>query len=217
MTNKTSQIVRKENNRRNIVRNRENMENSKNSLGILESERWDSSLSHIAKQMKGKPLNVHKLLAKHPKLLNAWWNFRNYSVEGGDLGRRKGELVILRVASYLKSWYEWSSHVDRSLKCGLKLSEIEKVNKKLCESDWSKDEYFLLRSVDQLIQEKTISKRLYDNLRKHYSEQQIMDIIAIHGMYIILGCMIDIWELELEDYISKRLPANVTKERFLND
>ena len=193
------------------------MEKSKNDFSILETDRWSSSLINIVEEMNGKPLNVHKLLANHPKLFKAWWNFRNYSVEGGELGRRKGELVILRVASHLKSWYEWSSHVDRSLKCGLDLTEIQKVNQNIIRSDWSEEEYFLLICIDKLIERKTIDGELYGHLKKYYSERQIMDIIAIHGMYIILGCMLSVWEVELEDYISESLPVNITKERFLSD
>ena len=183
---------------------------------LVETENWDPSLDFIIKQMNGNPLNVHKLLAKHPKLLAAWWNFRNYSVEGGDLGRRCGELVILRVASYLKSWYEWSSHVDRSLKCGLELNEIKKVNKKLDESDWNKKEFLLLSAVDQLIAKKHLDNDLYRDLRNYFSDKQIMDIVAIHGMYIILGCMINIWGLTLEDDIAQRLPESITETQFLS-
>ena len=192
------------------------MKKKKTNFGILESNSWDKSLSQILKQMNGQPLNVHKLLANHPKLLKAWWNFRNYSVKGGDLGRRRGELVILRVAANLRSWYEWSSHVDRSLQCGLEIFEIERVNKKIKKSEWCVEEYFLLLAVDELIENRTIKKTLFTKLKQYYSEQQIMDIISIHGMYIILGCMIDIWKLDLEDYISKRLPANINKESFFS-
>ena len=183
---------------------------------LVETENWDPSLDFIIKQMNGAPLNVHKLLAKHPRLLAAWWNFRNYSVEGGDLGRRCGELVILRVASYLKSWYEWSSHVDRSLKCGLKLSEIKNVNKELDESDWSKKEFLLLSAVDQLIAKKRLDNNFYRDLRSYFTDKQIMDIVAIHGMYIILGCMINIWGLTLEDDIAQRLPKSITETQFLS-
>ena len=183
---------------------------------LVETENWDPSLDFIIKQMNGAPLNVHKLLAKHPKLLVAWWNFRNYSVEGGDLGRRWGELVILRVASHLKSWYEWSSHVDRSLKCGLDLNEIKNVNKALNEREWSKKEFILLNAVDQLIAKKQLDTDLYKKLRDYFSDRQIMDIIAIHGMYIILGCMINIWGLPLEDDIAQRLPESITEAKFLS-
>ena len=182
---------------------------------LVETENWDPSLDFIIKQMNGAPLNVHKLLAKHPKLLAAWWNFRNYSVEGGDLGRRCGELVILRVASYLKSWYEWSSHVDRSLKCGLELNEIKNVNKTLDQNNWNNKEFLLLSAVDQLIEKKHLDNDLYSDLRSYFSDKQIMDIVAIHGMYIILGCMINIWGLTLEEDIAMRLPESVTEAQFL--
>ena len=186
--------------------------NSNNNL--IETQDWDPSLNFIIEQMNGKPLNIHKLLAKHPKLLIAWWNFRNYSVQGGDLGRRQGELVILRVASYLKSWYEWSSHVDRSLKCGLSLPEIQNVNKRLDRRQWSEKDFLLLSSVDQLILNKRLEKKQQNLLKNFFSDKQIMDIIAIHGMYLILGCMINIWEIELEPEIASRLPKEINRDEF---
>ena len=183
---------------------------------LIKSENWDQSLDFIIEEMNGSPLNVHKLLAKHPKLLKAWWNFRNYSVEGGDLGRRHGELVILRVAFYLKSWYEWASHVDRSLKVGISIEEIQNVNKILDPNDWSEKEFSLLNAVDQLIESKCLSKSQYKQLSNFFSEQQIMDLIAIHGMYLILGCMINIWGLPLDDDIQERLPSSINKSSFLD-
>jgi len=183
---------------------------------LIKSENWDQSLDFIIEEMNGSPLNVHKLLAKHPKLLKAWWNFRNYSVEGGDLGRRHGELVILRVAFYLKSWYEWASHVDRSLKVGISIEEIQNVNKILDPNDWSEKEFSLLNAVDQLIENKCLSKSQYKQLSNFFSEQQIMDLIAIHGMYLILGCMINIWGLPLDDDIQERLPSSINKSSFLD-
>ena len=91
----------------------------------LSVSEWDDSLSQAVADMIGNPLNVHKLMANHPELLKAWWNFRNYSVVGGDLGARKGELVILRISLHMKAWYEWGSHIERSLACGLTMEEIE--------------------------------------------------------------------------------------------
>ena len=104
---------------------------------------WDSSLSHIIEDMNGQPLNVHSLMANHPELLKSWWNFRNYSVVGGDLGKRRGELVILRVAVHMKSWYEWGSHVERGLACGLALEEIERVKQEPQAPEWMASEALL--------------------------------------------------------------------------
>ena len=56
-------------------------------------EQWPPELSAIAADMNGKPINVHRLMANNPALLNAWWTFRNHAVSGGALGTRKAELV----------------------------------------------------------------------------------------------------------------------------
>ena len=175
---------------------------------------WDTSLSHVIEDMKGHPLNVHSLMANHPELLRSWWDFRNYSVAGGDLGKRRGELVILRVAVHMKSWYEWGSHVERALDCGLVLEEIERVKQGPQAPEWMASEALLLRAVDELIANHAIAPETLDDLYKHYSTRQVMDIIAIQGMYITLGGMINTWGLELDDHVQEKLPESVTKEQF---
>ena len=70
--------------------------------------------------------------------------------------------------------------------------------------------------MDQLIENKCLSKSQYKQLSNFFSEQQIMDLIAIHGMYLILGCMINIWGLPLDDDIQERLPSSINKSSFLD-
>ena len=175
---------------------------------------WDASLATIVADMGGAPINVHGLMANHPELLKAWWNFRNYSVRGGALGRRNGELVILRVAVHVRAWYEWGSHVERSLACGLSLEEIERVKQGPAAPGWAAGEAALLAAVDELIATHGLAPDSHARLRAHFSVQQIMDVMAIHGMYVILGCMINTWGLELEARVRDKLPDGVTKESF---
>ena len=82
---------------------------------------WDSSLQRVVDDMHGRPLNIHALMANHPRLLNAWWDLRMYLVNGGDLTQRHCELAILCIAVHIKSWYEWASHVVRGIDSGLTL------------------------------------------------------------------------------------------------
>lgn len=164
--------------------------------------------------MKGRPLNVHGLMAHHPDLLAAWWNFRNHSVNGGALGKRAGELVILRTAVHLRAWYEWASHVERSLACGLTMAEIEAVKAPQKKSDWAEADRLLLLAVDELFASKAIDPATLAQLNAHYSVPQLMDIMAIHGMYVILGCMINTWGLELDAHVRENLPSQVTPEAF---
>lgn len=178
---------------------------------------WDRSLNHVLGDMGGRPLNVHSLMANHPDLLNAWWNFRNYAVRGGTLRQRDCELVILRVAVHMRSWYEWASHVDRGLAAGLSIEEIERVREGPDAADWDDRDAVLLRSVDELIGQHVIKPATQDTLSEYFSVQQVMDVVAIHGVYITLGCMVNTWELELDKFVQSRLPADVTRDAFEQD
>lgn len=200
------------------------------SLHPLPVEAWDPSLADIVRDMNGAPLEVHKLMAHNPRLLEAWWDFRNHSVGGGTLGERLGELVILRVGVQLEAWYEWASHVDRALRCGLTAEEIDRVLVRDVRSagstedagntgdGWPAPEAALLEAVDELVETRALSAPMRARLAEHFSAAQVLDIIAIHGMYVILGCMIRSWGLALDPAVDARIGARIgahaTPERF---
>ena len=175
-------------------------------------QEWDTSLKHVIDDMSGRPLNIHSLMANHPRLLDAWWDLRNYSVNGGDLDQRHCELVILRVAVHMGSWYEWASHVVRGLDSGLTLDEIERVRSG--NRDWGDADAVLLEAVDELAQDNMISTGMRERLAVHFTERQMMDIILLRGMYLTIGCMIGTWGLELDSDVAERLPDSVTESSF---
>lgn len=173
---------------------------------------WDPSLQHVIDDMHGRPINIHGLMANHPALLNAWWNLRNYLVNGGDLEQRQCELVILRVAVHMKSWYEWGSHVVRGLDSGLSLDEIERVRGD--SNDWDDADSALLTAVDDIAQHNVISEETHRSLARHFTDRQMLDIVLLHGMYLTMGCMINTWDIELDDCVRERLPEQVTRQSF---
>lgn len=175
---------------------------------------WDESLATIVNEMNGRPLAVHGLLANHPALLRAWWDIRNYTVTGGDLGNRNTELVILRIALHMRNWYEWGSHVQRGMAAGLSRADIEAIKSGPNDPGWSDSEGLLLQAVDDLVANRAISGQILDALKKHFSEQQILDIIVIHGAYVILGCVLNTWDVELDEHVTADLPEGVNREQF---
>ena len=173
---------------------------------------WDPSLQHVIEDMDGRPINIHSLMANHPSLLNAWWNLRNYLVNGGELEQRHCELVILRVAARLRSWYEWASHVVRGIDSGLSLDEIEGV--RLSDSKWGDADQALLDAVDDVADNNIVSAEVRARLALHFTDRQVMDIIVLHGMYLALGCMLNTWNVELDDHVRDRLPAGTNEQSF---
>lgn len=180
----------------------------------LPPDQWDPALQHVIDDMSGRPLNIHCLLANHPELLKAWWNYRMYLVRGGDLPQRDCELVILRISVLTRKWYEWSAHVVRGLAAGMSMEEIERVAAGPAASGWGKKDSILLSAVDSLFNIRRIDSATLTSLKTYFSRQQIMDLISIHGMYVTIACMIGTWEIQIEDAVASCLPGDVTEESF---
>ena len=186
-------------------------------LKPLPPEKWDISLASIIDDMGGRPLAVHGLMANHPALLRAWWNIRNYTVAGGDLGLRNVELVILRVALHMKNWYEWGSHVQRALAAGLSEADIERIKSGPGDPGWAQSERLLLLAVDELVENRAISTTTKALLREHFSDQQLLDLIVTHGAYVTLACMLNTWDVELDEHVAAVLPAGTHRKSFEKD
>lgn len=186
-------------------------------LRPLPPEEWDASLAPILDAMDGRPLEVHSLMANHPALLKAWWDIRNYTITGGDLGQRNTELVILRVALHMKNWYEWGSHVQRGLAAGLSEADIERIKSGSSDPAWPESDRLLLLAVEELVEKRAISAQTMVALERHFSEQQVLDVIVTHGAYVILGCMLNTWEIELDEHVAAELPDESSKEQFEQD
>ena len=173
-------------------------------------EQWDSSLVSIIDDMGGRPLNIHALLANHPNLLNAWWQFRQYIVSAGALGTRNAELVILRTAHHSRSWYEWASHVVRGMAAGLSLEEIERVKDGPAQADWSETDALILRAVDNLNDTGAIQPRTFAPLVAAVGSDGVLDLIAIRATYVMLGDLLATYGVPLDDHVAAELPDSVT-------
>lgn len=174
-------------------------------LAPLPPAEWHSSLAEVLADMKGRPINVHGLMAHHPGLLRAWWRFRNHTVRGGTLADRDREVVVLAVARYMRNDYEWRSHVDRGLAAGLTGEEIERIRTGI--GEWGAKDALLLEAVHALLTEHAVPDGCLDRMRQFFSVDQVMDVIFIHGAYVILGCLLNTFEIPLDDDVAARLHA----------
>jgi alkylhydroperoxidase family enzyme len=137
-----------------------------------------------------------------------------HSVRGGDLEQRDCELVILRVAVHMETWYEWAAHVVRGLAAGLSLSEIDRIAAGPSAAGWNKQDATLLESVDQLIADHRIDADIRISLGNFFSDKQILDIVSLQGLYVSIACMIGTWGVEIEDHIAQGLPDSVSEQSF---
>lgn len=175
-------------------------------LNLSPIEEWDETFATQIEDMKGRPLNVHGLLAHQPELLKAWWPSRMYLVQGASLGNRLGELVILRVGVHWRSWYEWAAHWVRGQQAGLTQTEVERVIAGPTHADWSEQDALILSAVDELVLEGQVSHGTLKHWAQHYSQAQLLDLIALQSMYAFLGRVLNTWPPQPEDKVKQQLP-----------
>ena len=91
-----------------------------------------------------------------------------------------------------------------------------RVKKGPAATEWDERDSVLLQVVDELLQNRGISAPTQDRASQHFTANQIMDVIAIHGLYVTLACLINTWELELDTHVRERLPDSVTRDIFMS-
>jgi alkylhydroperoxidase family enzyme len=154
----------------------------------LDESEWDSGLSDVQDGL-GPVLNVHRVLANHPELLEAWAPLRTHISTGGSLSPRYREIVILRVAHRAGSAYEWHHHVLRGRAAGLADDEIEAI-RGASPTGATENETALLVATDQLFDGRSIADSTWDTLSTEFSEQEILDLIITVGVYVTLAMVI---------------------------
>jgi len=139
----------------------------------------------------GDPLNIFGVLGNHPDMLKRWLVFATHVLSKNTLTARDRELLILRTGWNCRSRYEWGQHVEIALRCDITAAEIKAVKKGALVSTWSPIDKLLLTAADELHNEYAISDATWRNLGKHYSNEQILDLIATVGNYHLVAMFLN--------------------------
>lgn len=139
----------------------------------------------------GDPLNIFGVLGNHPDMLKRWLVFATHVLSKNTLTARDRELLILRTGWNCRSRYEWGQHVEIALRCDISAAEIKAVKKGVSASTWSPIDKLLLTAADELHNEYALSDATWRNLGKHYSHEQILDLIATVGNYHLVAMFLN--------------------------
>ena len=146
--------------------------------------------------LRGKPGNVQKALAHRPEILKNFLSF--YGSVGRSLDRKLYELIYLRVSFINGCRYCMQHHVASSKRVGLTSedwSALEAGNYSRC----SEKERTALTYVEELTRAPhEISEADFDELKKHFSDAEIVDIHMLAGLANLANRVTDPLGLELE-------------------
>lgn len=156
-------------------------------ISLIE-ENATSDIAALTKKIRGArggQLHVfYQALLHTPGLASAWFDFNNAVRFQTGLDDRVRELVIMRVASLTGCDYVWSVHQSKYAgPAGLTPREIEALR------DWRKSGVFgekertLLAYVDAMTQDVAVPEPVFDGMRKHFGEREILELTVLIGAY----------------------------------
>jgi 4-carboxymuconolactone decarboxylase len=122
-------------------------------------------------------------MVKHPEIFRCQMEM-GAAIFKGALSPRERELAVLRVAWLMRAPYEWGEHVDIGQRYGVAKAEIEQVIEGSSAPGWSEHDRALLRGVEELISEQSISDATWATLAKSWNDQQLIEFPMMVGQYV---------------------------------
>jgi uncharacterized peroxidase-related enzyme len=148
------------------------------------------------KALRGKPGNAQKALAHRPEMLKNFLSF--YASVGRSLERKLYELIYLRVSMINQCRYCLQHHVASSRRVGLTAEDWAAL-KAGDYSHYTDKEQSALAYVEKLTRSPhEISDADFAELKKHFSEPEIVDIHLLTGLANLTNRFTDALGLELE-------------------
>jgi alkylhydroperoxidase family enzyme len=165
-------------------------------LAPLTDAAWPPEAARLLPDFAGR-LNVYRVMAHHPALLNAWEGLRNHVVLDSVLTGEQRELIILRVGFRWRAGYEWAHHVSRGRAAGLSEDQISAAAAPAPEaaSDLSSA---LFAAVDSLLADGQLPPDVLRALGPYLNEKGVLDLMATVGMYSTLAFLAKTFAVPIE-------------------
>ena len=147
-----------------------------------------------------EPLRLFRTLARNHRIFPRF--MRAGVLDRGPVAIRDRELVIHRTTARCGSEYEWGVHVAAFARPLGMSGEWIRATALAGPDDpiWSPREAALVRLCDELHDTADVSDGLWEELCRHFSEEQRIELIYAVGMYHAVSFLTKALRIELEPF-----------------
>lgn len=166
-------------------------------ISLIEPAQASSEVKEIYDgKLKGKPGSIQKALAHRPAMLGNFLGF--YASVGRSLDRKLYEAVYLRVSLLNGCHYCTQHHIQGAKRAGLTPEQM-KALKEGNYAGFSAPEQAALRYAEKLTRTPGgASDADFADLKKHFSDEQILDLHMLIGLVNLTNRVTGPLALELE-------------------
>ncbi len=135
----------------------------------------------------GGPYN---LLLRSPVLGQRMFDLFDYLRWKTSVPTRLNEFAILIIGRQWRSQVEWSAHAPIATKAGLSPDIIAELKSNKRPSKMAEDEAVVYDFVTELTTTHKVSDETFARARKVFSDQQIVDLTAVAGNYVMVAMIL---------------------------
>ena len=135
----------------------------------------------------GGPYN---LLLRSPVLGQRMFDLFDYLRWKTSVPTNLNEFAILIIARQWRSQMEWSAHAPIATKAGLSADIIAELKANKRPSKMAEDEAVVYDFVTELTTTHKVSDETYARAKKVFNDQQIVDLTAVAGNYVMVAMIL---------------------------
>ena len=158
-----------------------------------------ASIAKIKGARGGRLINIYRLMLHSPALANAWFDLNQAVRYGTEIDGQSRELAAIRVAILNNVEYVQQAHGPAyALKEGLTPEQVAAI------ADWQPSKLFsapqraLLAYTDAMTRAIDVPDDVFAELRKHFSERQVVELSMLVGAYNMLTRFLKALEVDPE-------------------
>jgi 4-carboxymuconolactone decarboxylase len=123
------------------------------------------------------------VMVKHPEIFRCQLEMGT-AIFKGQLPPRDRELAVLRIGWLCRAPYEWGEHVDIGQRCGVTSAEVTRIIEGSSAEGWSTHDRAILRGVEELLDNQTITDETWATLAQSWDEAQLIEFPMMVGQYV---------------------------------
>ena len=155
-------------------------------------------LNEQQKPLAGKIMKVssvgiggpYNLLLRSPVLGQRMFDLFDYLRWNTSIELRLNEFAILIIGRQWRSQMEWFAHAPIAAKAGLSADIIAELKANKRPSDMAEDEAVVYDFVTELTTTQKVSDETYARAKKVFNDQQIVDLTAVGGNYVMVAMLL---------------------------
>lgn len=162
---------------------------------------FDSAPEEVREAFEKLPrkLNIFRMWANAPSMFKPGLRLGGAILGKQKLDSRLRELVILLVAKLEGGEYEWVQHVPIGLGVGCRQDQIDALAKADLKSAFDAREQSLLKFSKEVIENVRASEETFKDAAKHFSAQEIVEIIFTCGFYMTMARLTETTRVEIDE------------------